>query len=978
MAVSSAVRRDAARLAVRVVDWLRRAPANTHGSSGQGDDGRLVLAAVAAPAAGLTFPGSVAAVRWTDRGLELHTGVAIFLGLAVLGCVVVLIRFLDRQHEVDGADRADVATDEMGVPVAAGERVHVATRPGDDEWPVRIHRLETVAEGSQGTSARDETAADVEALRDVIDDAGLRAIRDAAIRLYEDGDGRWHWSLVRSNGTTLATAARASETRSDARDAVTTVTDHGPNADVLDARTAAFAIIRRDGRWYWQLLDDERTPLAESTDGYPDPDRADAAIDPFLEALVDARVVSVDRVGVELYEDGDDWSWRFVDEDHDVLADATERYDTRRDAETAADEVRSGLESAAVTVAGEPAYERYREGDCWHWRLVDGTGRVVARSSDVTSSRDDAERTADLFAEHAPDADVLGLEDAAFEVFSQNGPDGSGGDRVPTAVARDDVRTDGASPSSEQPSSDADVAGRETATATDPIRGAGPETPEETSSLSPEETASGSPGETTADRQSQSEYDRQGASSGTSSDDAAGGGDGWYWRLVTAERDVVAVGPEPAADAEAVGDAIERVREQAREAELIEFEDAAFRVYETDSGEWRWRLIDEDGSVLADSGTEHDSRTEAAEAMVTLKQQAPDADVLEIETAAFELFVADDGWRWRLIDSTGKLVALGPAVHPTRDAAQEAMTRLLDHLDAAVHRLEGPVFQPYPAEEWRWRFVLPGGDAVAVAGGGFTTRDELVDHIAEVRAVVADAGTHEVGSYSVQLADRGDWGFRVLDRDREPIADGTARYSDRDAVHEAVEVLQTHADEAPIFASDTAAIRLERAGDEWHWTLVSSDCDPLGVAVDTLETESMVRSTVDELRRLAPSAGRIDRTGASFDLVELDDDRWRWRLLDGDGELVATAADSWTSTEDARDAVDDVRSAIERASVLELEGPAFELYVADDGWRWRLVDATETGLLESTQAYETRAAASDAVDSLQASSLEEVTGSGDE
>lgn len=364
--------------------------------------------------------------------------------------------------------------------------------------------------------------------------------------------------------------------------------------------------------------------------------------------------------------------------------------------------------------------------------------------------------------------------------------------------------------------------------------------------------------------------------------------------------------------------------------------------------------------------------------MVTLKEQAPDADVLEIETAAFELFVVGDGWRWRLIDSAGKLVARGPAVHPTRDAAREAMTRLVAHLDADVHQLGRPAFQSYPADEWRWRFVLPEGDAIAVAGDGYTTRDELVEHLETVRERASDAHTHEVGTYSVQLADHGDWGFRVLDRDREAVAESKARFDDRGAAREAVATLTDHAPDAPIFASDSAAIWIERNGDEWRWSVVSGDCETLGVAVDTVGIESAARSAIDETKRLAPSAERIDRTGTSFDLVETDGNRWRWRLLDGDGSVVATATDSWSSVEAVRDAVDDVRSSIERTSVFELEGPAFELFVADDGWRWRLVDATETTLLESTRAYETQGDASDAIERLEGASLEEQIGEIDE
>lgn len=560
---------------VRVADWQRR-PVGARDSSGRRDTGPFLPAAFSASAVGFSSSGMLAAVRWTERGLELHTVVTVLLGVAVLGGVAALVRFLDLQH---GSAGNDDANDEVAIPGDdAGEGTHVTVHRTDDDWAVRIHRLETVAESTRGASTRDEAAADAEEIRDAIDEAGLRTIRTAAIRLFEDDDGSWRWSLVHSNGTTLATAARAAENRTDARDAVTTLTDHGADAAVLDAGSVAFVVVRRDGRWYWQLLDAGRTPLAESAAGYADPERADAAIDPFLDALAAARVMTVDPIAIELYDDGDEWSWRFVDEANDVVADATGGFDTRRDAETAADAVRSGLETAAVTVAGEPAYERYRDDDGWHWRLLDGTDRVVARKPDGASKRDDAARTAELFAEHAPGADVLELEEAAFEVFPERGPTVPGSEEPTTTDDRIETRTDGASPtaaetagdaSSERPS-DADVSSAGTTATAESVDEAIPES-----------------GDQSMDDSGDSTVGRGPAPDSDPDDDAAGDVDGWYWRLVTTQRDVVAVGPDPAATPEAVDDAIDRVREQAREADLIEFDDAAFRVYETGSGEWR-------------------------------------------------------------------------------------------------------------------------------------------------------------------------------------------------------------------------------------------------------------------------------------------------------------------------------------------------------------------------------------------------------
>ncbi|ELZ12062.1 hypothetical protein C478_10688 [Natrinema thermotolerans DSM 11552] len=440
----------------------------------------------------------------------------------------------------------------------------------------------------------------------------------------------------------------------------------------------------------------------------------------------------------------------------------------------------------------------------------------------------------------------------------------------------------------------------------------------------------------------------------------------WHWRLVTDDRDVVAASTEPHPDAESATDAIERVRQQASEAELIEFENAAFQVYEADSGEWRWRLIDEDGNVLADSGAEHTSRGEAAEAMMTLKEQAPEAELLEIETAAFELFVnEDDEWGWRLIDEAGKLVAEDPATHPTRGAARQAMNRLLEHLDSDVRTMDRAIFQPYATEDWHWRFVLPSGETVAVDGEAHPTQDELVDSLDDVRTAAVSARRHTIGDVSIQLYGTDEWRFRLLDRDREEIADATVSYGDREAAMDGVEDLKRHAPDAPIFAIEDAAIRVDDA-DGWSWELVDAERTVIAEAVDSEPDRETLLEAIEEVRQLAPMAGRVDFDVASFELVADEEDRWQWRLIDEDGRTVATGSETHETADDARDALADVRGLIESASILEIDSVSFELHTAEDGWVWQLIDEYGATMAESTQTYENRTEAREAMNDVKA------------
>ncbi|OAQ54751.1 hypothetical protein HTG_04085 [Natrinema mahii] len=853
---------------------------------------------------GVGFFGWAYPYNWRELGTDYSVEVisVYTLGIGIIAGVTALVPVLTGQRGMFVEEEGQTEDP----PILTGDEMEsaqfAAFRDDNGDWQWHVLHLEALARSTESAVTRPEATEGIERVKSQISSAGLMELTTSAFRLYEDRDGTWQWTLARDDGSIVGACAGEFDERDGAEESVSFLKDEGPDADVIEIEGAAFTYEERRDKWYWQLVDDDRVPLASSETGHSTQERAEEAARTFAERFDRARVLDVENVGVELRERADGWSWRLVDAADDVLATSTDAFDSRRDAEEAAEALLSELESASVTVAGEPTYECYESGTEWRYRLVDESEHVVARSPEGTDDRLAVDTWTEQFGDNAADADVVEIDDAEYEVF---------------------------------PAEDVDA-------------GSAASTPDDDLPAAIEEPEPAADGGTAVDA--------------SDAEDASP----WHWRLITDDRDVVAASTEPHPDAASATDAIERVRQQASEAELIEFENAAFQVYEADSGEWRWRLIDEDGNVLADSGEEHTSRGEAAEAMMTLKEQAPEAELLEIETAAFELFVnEDDEWGWRLIDEAGKLVAEDPATHPTRGAARQAMNRLLEHLDSDVRTMDRAIFQPYATEDWHWRFVLPSGETVAVAGEAHPTQDELVDSLDDVREAAVTARRHTIGDVSVQLYGTDEWHFRLLDRDREEIADATVSYDDREAAMDGVEDLKRHAADAPIFAIEDAAIRVDDA-DGWSWDLVDADRTVIAEAVDDEPDRDALLEAIEEVRQLAPMAGRVDFDVASFELVADEDDRWRWRLIDEDGRTVATGSETHETADDARDALADVRGLIESASILEIDSVSFELHTAEDGWVWQLIDEYGATMAESTQTYENRTEAREAMNDVKA------------
>ena len=57
--------------------------------------------------------------------------------------------------------------------------------------------------------------------------------------------------------------------------------------------------------------------------------------------------------------------------------------------------------------------------------------------------------------------------------------------------------------------------------------------------------------------------------------------------------------------------------------------DATFELYEDTTGKWRWRLVHDNGNIIADSGQGYSSKRRARGGIESVKTNAPAAPVEE-------------------------------------------------------------------------------------------------------------------------------------------------------------------------------------------------------------------------------------------------------------------------------------------------------------------------------------------------------------
>jgi uncharacterized protein YegP (UPF0339 family) len=207
-------------------------------------------------------------------------------------------------------------------------------------------------------------------------------------------------------------------------------------------------------------------------------------------------------------------------------------------------------------------------------------------------------------------------------------------------------------------------------------------------------------------------------------EDAAGE---WRWRLIAANGEIIADCGQGYGDRRDAEAGIETVRGKAGDADHLEITPAGFEVYRDEADEWRWRLIRQNGLIIADSGGGYTERSSAMEAVERVQSLSGETEVYEDEGGE---------WRWRHTASNGQIIADSGEGYSTEGAAEEAAENLESVVPEADTVEKGEAyFTVYKdnAEEWRWRLVASNGNIVADSGEGYTERNDAVEALERVK-----------------------------------------------------------------------------------------------------------------------------------------------------------------------------------------------------------------------------------------------------
>jgi uncharacterized protein YegP (UPF0339 family) len=218
--------------------------------------------------------------------------------------------------------------------------------------------------------------------------------------------------------------------------------------------------------------------------------------------------------------------------------------------------------------------------------------------------------------------------------------------------------------------------------------------------------------------------------------------------------------------------------------EEAETSNATFEVYEDAGGQYRWRLVHDNGNVIADSGEGYDSKSNAKRAVESVRRTAGPADFLQFDPASFEIFRDAAGqWRWRLVHENGRILADSGEGYSRRRDARRAVDRIRDN----VADYEFVVYEDRGGK-YRWRLKAGNGETVADSGQGYASEGSANDAVDRVRRYSPDADRLDMGfaAFEVFRDEADEWRWRLRHRNGKLLGDGGEGYASRSGLHEAI------------------------------------------------------------------------------------------------------------------------------------------------------------------------------------------------
>lgn len=647
------------------------------------------------------------------------------------------------------------------LPSAETLEIHGAafdiSRDDTDLWTWRLVDGErrSLARSHERSQTEEAAITSMETFVERLSDVRVLPLEQTGFELFETDDG-WQWRCVTPRDEILVTSAETSDDRQAAEAAAKEASQAIADAPVVEYGSPGFELVPSDGRWSWRLRDEVDDLIADHAGEGTDRSTMRDLASRTRAVLPEADIVEFADIEFESFPEEEGWCWRLVAEDRELLAESVEEYSDDAAATEAAEDVKACMLAADLIEFDQAAFQQYESDGEWRWRLIDDGGQVLADSGEEYGSQEAVKAGMTTLKEHAPDAEVLEIETAAFEIYRGEDRDyrwrliDEGGTLIAAGAGTYDSReaareavdhlTDHVAATNVRSMPNAvfqlyESGGRWAARLIDSDGTILAETRDPV---------------TTRDAARESIEHMQMAGRDASIDTLGTitvklqNGAGWRWELVEPDGTTVASGDRTYASREAAIEDVDMLVEDAGDAPMFTIDEGIVWAHaDPESGQWEWRLVDADRTVLATGARSYESRDLLLEDVEVVRTRAPEAERFEIDTTAFELVAEDGWWHWRVLDEDERVLAVDPGTHPAREDAESAIGRARTAAErASIIKIDDPVFEFHQrGDGWVWRLLDATGQPIAESIETHENRQEAREEMLSVKEYGPDGET---------------------------------------------------------------------------------------------------------------------------------------------------------------------------------------------------------------------------------------------
>ncbi|GEM_PF-921016 len=210
----------------------------------------------------------------------------------------------------------------------------------------------------------------------------------------------------------------------------------------------------------------------------------------------------------------------------------------------------------------------------------------------------------------------------------------------------------------------------------------------------------------------------------------------------------------------------------------------------------------------------------------------------------------------------------------------------------------------------RWRLVAANNEIVADSGEGYASRSNAVRAIKRVMQVAPDADRLSFGRthYVVYRDTDEQFHWRLVAGNGRLLATSDEGYASKASARRAIDRVGKYADTEERY-------RLVEVDDAQRWHLTAPNGRVLARSASEYETDRAAEAAIRRMRNLGPTADRLSRE--HFDIYEDAAGQFRWRLVAGNGQIIADGGQGYASKDGARQAVDRLKAAATASVVLD-------------------------------------------------------------